>query len=274
MRAPSPTRRRRPALGLAASAVAVAALVGGCGMATSALGSVDGAAAPAVKAAGVAEAAGSLPEAMAPDAATPVAGPQIVRTGAVSLESDDVTGATRQVLALVTADRGTVSQQNTSTDRDGQASSSITAQVPATSLDSFLDQVARLGTVRSVSTSAQDVTSQAVDLDARIAALQSSIARLKQLMAQAGSVSDLLAAEEQLSSRQADLDSLTAQRTWLSTQVAMSTVTVQIDSPQDSGSTLALTLAGIVVVIVLVGGAGVVVGVLVTRRRRTSPDPS
>jgi hypothetical protein len=65
-------------------------------------------------------------------------------------------------------------------------------------------------------------------MDARIAALQTSVDRLTTLMGQAGSVADLLSAEQELTSRQADLDSLRAQRTALTGQVAMSTLTVSI----------------------------------------------
>ena len=85
-----------------------------------------------------------------------------------------------------------------------------------------------LGTVISVSITAQDVTTQVVDLDARIGVLQTSIDRLKSLQAQATSVTDLVAVESELANRQGELDSLTAQRGYLGQQVAMSTVTVSL----------------------------------------------
>ena len=85
-----------------------------------------------------------------------------------------------------------------------------------------------LGTVESINVSAQDVTSQTVDLDARIAALTTSVDRLTTLLAQASRMEDLLAIETQLSQRQSEIDSLNQQRTWLADQVAMSSVTITL----------------------------------------------
>ena len=246
---------------------------GGASNPSSGAGAAVGAAADsAVMALPPEDAKGAVP-AGAP-APTTVQGPQIVRTASVTLESSDVRGVTTRALALVKAASGTVTSQSTQVGQDGHASSSLTIAVPSTGLDALIDQLSALGTVREVTTSAQDVTSQAVDLDARIAALKASIARLRTLMDQAGSVADLLAAEEQLSARQADLDSMTAQRTWLSTQVAQSTLTLVVASPEDSSSAWGLALAGVLVAVAIVGGAGVGIGVLVSRRRRPSPDPS
>jgi len=53
----------------------------------------------------------------------------------------------------------------------------------------------KLGTVESMSIRHTDVTSQRVDLDARVEALQTSVNRLLELMGRAGNVADLLAAE-------------------------------------------------------------------------------
>jgi hypothetical protein len=152
---------------------------------------------------------------------------EVVRTGSMSMEAGDVAKAVAQIRALTAAAQGFVSAENT-TASDDVAYSSITVQVPAAKLDGFVDKVSALGTVTSLDLTSQDVTSQAVDLDARIKALQTSVDRMTDLLAQASDVSDLMAIESQLSSRQAELDALKAQRTWLSQQVAMSTLSVSV----------------------------------------------
>lgn len=151
----------------------------------------------------------------------------IIRTAYVSLRVDAVDTAVRQVRELTRASQGLVVGENIS-GTDGDAYASVTVQVPADSLDPYLEQLQALGTVDSLDVSAQDITTQVVDLDARIDALQTSIDRLTTLMAEAERVEDLLAVETELARRQAELDSLTAQRTYLADQVAMSTVTVSL----------------------------------------------
>ena len=82
-------------------------------------------------------------------------------------------------------------------------------RVPADALIDLLDDLEDVGNVSSVSVSRSDVTATAVDLDARISALQTSVARLQALMEQAGSVEDLLATKATLSERQAELEVVT-----------------------------------------------------------------
>lgn len=103
-------------------------------------------------------------------------------------------------------------------------------RIPADKLDEILADARKLGTVSSMSVSHTDVTTQRVDLDARIAALQTSVKRLLELMGRAGTVADLLAAESSLTQRQAELDSLVAQRTTLHDEVSYATISVNISS--------------------------------------------
>ncbi len=151
----------------------------------------------------------------------------MIRTGYVSMRVEDVTKAAFDVHALVRKRNGLISSEDTQSNGD-TTYSTITAQIPADDLDGFIADISALGTVDSINVNAEDVTRQVVDLDARISALETSITRMTQLLAQASRIEDLLAIETQLSQRQAELDSLTAQRTWLGDQVAMSTITVSL----------------------------------------------
>lgn len=104
----------------------------------------------------------------------------------------------------------------------------VTVRVPADELTGAMDELSALGTVESSSITRQDVTEQTVDLRARVDSLEASVARLTELMAKAGSVGDLLAAESALSERQAELESYQQQLKALDDQVAMSSLTVSL----------------------------------------------
>jgi PBP1b-binding outer membrane lipoprotein LpoB len=220
--------RARTAL---AAAVATAFLLAGCSATTGSDASVEGGA-PAV--AGDMMVTEEMPAAdgMAVEGKTGttpsvVTDRQIIKTGYVSMQVEDVTTSAFDVHALIKKRNGLVSSEDTQSSGD-MTYSNITAQIPAADLDAFIADVSALGTVTSINVNAQDVTTQVVDLDARITALQTSINRLTQLLAEASRIEDLLAIETQLSQRQAELDALTAQRTWLGDQVAMSTITVSL----------------------------------------------
>lgn len=156
-----------------------------------------------------------------------VSTPQVIRTAYVDIRVADVAVATAQIVATTTARAGSIDSQ--SANSDGTSSfANIVARVPSDTLDAFIANLSELGTVMSVNINAQDVTTQVVDLDARIGVLRTSIDRLKVLQGQATSVADLVAVESELANRQGELDSLTAQRTYLGQQVTMSTVTVSL----------------------------------------------
>ncbi|HKP08658.1 MAG TPA: DUF4349 domain-containing protein, partial [Microbacterium sp.] len=104
----------------------------------------------------------------------------------------------------------------------------ITVRVPADALQSVVDELDDVGEVTATNLSRQDVTEQTADLEARIDAAQASVDRLTELMAQAQSVADLIAAEAALSERQATLESYQQQVEMLDDQVAMSTLSVTV----------------------------------------------
>lgn len=159
--------------------------------------------------------------------AVPPAGQQIVRTGSMSMTADDVTATAFSIHGLVNRYRGLISSEDT-TNNGEMTYASITAQIPANDLDAFIAEVSKLGQVDAINVGASDVTAQVVDLDARIKATQASVDRMTQLLAQAQRMEDLLAIEAQLSARQAELDSLTAQRKYLADQVALSTISISV----------------------------------------------
>jgi hypothetical protein len=93
-------------------------------------------------------------------------------------------------------------------------------------LDAVMRELKTLGSVQTAETRSEDVTSQRVDMDARIKALQTSVDRLLAIMRDAKDPEALISAENALSQRQADLDSLRAQRDALGDRIEYSTVDV------------------------------------------------
>jgi hypothetical protein len=163
-----------------------------------------------------------------------VEGPrEIVVTATASVLVDDPAASAARVAALVETSGGRVESRDVYAGTDADVDpgwASLVVRVPSDELSAVLDDLAEVGTVTSTSQTQEDVTAVGVDLDARITALETSTARLAEIMASAGDTGDLLATETQLSERQAELESLQAQRTALSDQVAMSTLTVSLDS--------------------------------------------
>lgn len=160
----------------------------------------------------------------------------VIRNGAVSLRSDDV-GKTRfDVQALVDQHDGTIADDRTETDKTGKPlRSRMVLRVPSSDFDEVMSALGNgeLAELASTTSTAEDVTTQVIDVDARIKAQQASVQRVRQLLARAQSIRDIMAIESELSNRQAALDSLTQQQTYLKDQTSLATIKVSIERKPD-----------------------------------------
>ena len=227
---------------------------------------------------------------------------QIVTSASAFLAVEDPAEGAQRVSELVEDAGGRVEERSeqagSGDDEIEGAYADLLVRVPADELTDVLADLEELGDVENVSVSRSDVTTQAVDMDARISALQTSVARLEALMDEATSTATLLEAEKALSERQAQLESLQSQRALLADQVELATLSVHLEpfgvAPaggpdgfldglgtgwRSLGAALGATLVVLGVVLPWLALAGLVVaGVLVplrlVRRRAAVPAPA
>lgn len=165
------------------------------------------------------------------DGGTASADRQVVISGTVTITAEDPLAASKQAVFIVEAAGGRVDDRTEyAAGENDNGSAQLTLRIPAASLTAVLDKLEKLGTTEQVSLSTSDVTVQTQDLDARIDALRASISRLNALIAKAKNISDLIALEGEISSRQGELESLEAQQRYLADQVAMSSITLYLQS--------------------------------------------
>ena len=241
----------------------------------------------------------------APAAARPPASERaVISTGTVSLFSDDVAQARRDVQRIVDAHQGRITEEDTQTDDDGVAQySRLVVRVPANAFATTLLALEKAAELRSSKLTTDDVTGQVIDTDARVRAQQGSLRRVEQLLAEADTLKDIIWIESQLTQRQAELDSLKSQQAHLADQTSESTITIDIERPysppeeedpvdEDAGflvglkgglaalagaATVIATIVGALLPFAVVGAAlGIPVWLLVrrTRRRRVQAPAS
>ncbi|WP_083259637.1 DUF4349 domain-containing protein [Cellulosimicrobium cellulans] len=191
-------------------------------------GAADDAGAGAGSGSGVARTDGS---------AQPDADREIVTTGSATVVADDTAAAADAVADLAESAGGRVENRRQSrAEGDAPSSAELTVRVPADRTSATVEALDQVGTVEDLAVEAVDITGTARDLDARIEALATSVDRLRDLMGDASTTDDLLAAEQELTTRQAELEALQAERATIADQVAMSTlhVTLVQQAPAES----------------------------------------
>lgn len=160
---------------------------------------------------------------------SPLAQRQVVREVAVELRVENVADATERVRLVGPAHGGFVA-----TEESGARTASVTLRVAAAELDATLTALAGLGEVTSRSLDTKDVTEEAIDLDARIASQRASVERVRALLDQATTIGEVVQVEYELTTRQAELESLQQRAVALADQVALSTVRVRLVGPDSA----------------------------------------
>lgn len=227
---------------------------------------------------------------------------EIITSAHATVRVDDIAAGVDAVTALATEYDGYVEGTEVSVDPQAVDTSMpveyggdrgwVSIRVPSDALTEVITALGDAGTVVSSSVSQQDVTTAAIDLRARVDATQASVTRLTELMAQSGSVAELIEAEVALSNRQAELESYTQQLAVLEGQVAMSSLSVELTpqvtttSPEPNGfldgilagwnglivslNALVLSLGFVLPWLVIAGLVAIVIWLV--RRRRSRPS--
>jgi len=226
-------------MALAAVALAACTGSGGGGGANKAAGGASG---DGGSRAGISDAGASAPKPAAPALAQGVKAP-VIEDGTAKIRVAQMTVDVRRGGVPAAADRagtialgagGEIDADNRTSGRF--ATASLQLRVPPEALQSVLRQLSGLGHESSRALSTTDVTQKVADVKSRVQSAQDSITQLRTLYASAHKVSDLIAIESELNSREADLESLQAQQRTLQRQTAMSTIglTLQTATPAAS----------------------------------------
>ncbi|WP_354642685.1 DUF4349 domain-containing protein [Kitasatospora camelliae] len=104
----------------------------------------------------------------------------------------------------------------------------LVLKVPSAAHQATLSDLGRLGDTTSMSSQADDLTQQVVDVDSRVKSKQASVDRVRALMNEAKSLSEVVSLEGELSRREADLESLKRQQQELAQRTSMSTITLEL----------------------------------------------
>ena len=104
----------------------------------------------------------------------------------------------------------------------------LTVRIPVDKYSEFLTSVEGYGNLISKSESSQDITSQYMDTEARLKALEGQRDRLEELALKAEDIETLLAIETQLSEVQYQIENYTSQKNFYDNKVSFTTVYIYL----------------------------------------------
>ncbi|MGY0070602.1 DUF4349 domain-containing protein [Streptomyces sp. QTS137] len=166
--------------------------------------------------------------ATAPPADRNTATSHIIRTASLTVRVKDAPTALADARATTETAGGYVGDENTRLDAEGHELTRVVLRVPADEYDEVLADLEGAGRLVERSAKAQDVTDQVVDVESRIRTQRASVARIRELMDRAARLSDVVTLEGELSTRQADLESLLARQASLKDRTGLATITLTL----------------------------------------------
>ncbi|MDW8809308.1 DUF4349 domain-containing protein [Streptomyces scabiei] len=225
-------RSRRPAGALAALFLTGALALAGCSDPRDSAGSADtsksGGSAARQEGALNDESGSDYSKQGAADAPVRIAPSHIIRTASLTVRVKDVPKALDEARTAVESVGGFVGSESTTLDGKDRERTRVVLRVPSEKYEQVLGDLEGTGKLIARKEKAEDVTGQVVDVDSRIKTQRASVARIRELMDRAGKLSDVVTLEGELSSRQADLESLLAQQKSLKDRTSLATITLSL----------------------------------------------
>jgi hypothetical protein len=166
----------------------------------------------------------------------PVAGDRkVIKTAYIDLEIE--TGEFEATLSKLTnlaeQNGGFISNSQSYSDEEGNMTSgNITLRIPSNKYTSALERVKDMGTVKSISSSGQDVTQEYIDLESRLRNYESQEEVLLDLMAQSKRVTDTLEVQRELSIVQEQIEIIKGRMQYLDDLLSFSTIDVFFHEPE------------------------------------------
>jgi hypothetical protein len=230
----------------------------------------------------------------------PTQQPQLVKRAELELQVEAIDPALEAANTLVQQLGGDVInlQQQTPTGGRERATAFLEMRVPQAQLDTALQQLGELGTVQRRSLTADDVSDQLVDFQARLKNLRRAEATVLEIMERSGDIDEVLKVAQELRNLRASIEQIDAQLQQLRQQVSYSTIGLRLtgeliptaSSPQALQQTwqaatsslgqVTLELMGFSIWVLVyspywLSVAGVAFGIhLLARRRRDGSGPS
>lgn len=164
---------------------------------------------------------------------------KIIKEGNLRFETNDLTVTYTQTHNAVKSYNATI--QNDTEGKDyGTVYRKLVIRVPSKNFDPFLTQISKgVSYFDNKEITSQDVTTEFIDIEARLKAKKVLESRYMELLKKANKVSEMLEIEAQLSAIREEIEAKQGQLNYMQNQVSLSTISVEFykNVPTDGGVT-------------------------------------
>ena len=167
---------------------------------------------------------GSSPVEPPTDGAITTGQPQLIKRAQLSLVVDSVDDGLKSASQIIRTHQGDILDLQDNQIEAAQRTAYLRIRVPQANLDPLLEELGALGTVQQQGLSAEDVSTQIVDAQARLRNLRKSEESVLKIMERSGEISHVLEVSRELSRIREQIEQIDARVQNLQTQVRYSTI--------------------------------------------------
>lgn len=154
---------------------------------------------------------------------------KIIYNADIAIESKNFDEDLESIKSLVKDNGGYYSSSSLHGSKDSSSRyADLTVRVPADQYSTFVESIGGIGSVTYSSESADDITSEYVDIQARIKSLNTKMERLLALEQEAKTVEELLEIEDRINEVQYELESYEGQKKYYDDKVEYCTIDISI----------------------------------------------
>jgi uncharacterized small protein (DUF1192 family) len=151
---------------------------------------------------------------------------KIIKEGEISFHTGNALQTRELVVSSVKQLDGYIAQDNIF-NYDNRTEHRLVIRIPAKMFDMLLQKISEsAGRIDSKNINTRDVTTEFIDLDARLQTKKTLEIRYKEILKQAHSVSEILEIEREIGILRSDIESMEGQLKYLQDRVSLSTLTV------------------------------------------------
>ncbi|MEM9805321.1 MAG: DUF4349 domain-containing protein [Cyanobacteria bacterium P01_D01_bin.56] len=179
------------------------------------------------------------------DSAVTAGQPQLIKQAQLSLVVDSIDDSLKRASQLIRSSQGDILDLQDNQIEALQRTAYLRIRVPQSQLDSLLAGLGDLGTIQQQGLSAEDVSTQIVDAQARLRNLRKSEESLLKIMERSGEISHVLEVSRELSRVREQIEQIDARVQNLQNQVRYSTIDLTLAAavaPQPIGRPLSETI--------------------------------
>lgn len=161
---------------------------------------------------------------------------QLIKKVAMGIVVESVDKTIAKVTEIINQQQGDLIKliENQPKNELSRHTATIQLRVPFQGLETTLNELSKLGSVKSRNITAEDVGTRIVDFQAQLSNLRRTEANLQKIMDKTGSVRDTLSVSRELSNVRDSIERIDAQLKNIQNQVAYSTVTLNVEAAVSS----------------------------------------